>query len=405
LVDKEKKKEKSKDSISIDLIDTLSKFQELELEDVELDLGELELWIQPGAGKVAVASKIESKGKPTRILDAKFENPIMAYTGKILKVKLGATKSEGGSRSKSLTIGGETTLPFYSFESEMPHHPVISFDVFDTKIPLAKPVKKEVEEVLEDPPEWAKLSVDKFGAEMVNLHLISIDPLIKDTKPRDAARTVENVLQAVDVPIAVGGCGDPEKDLEVFNKVAEVAEGERILINSVTLDMDVEKMAEIIKDHEHVVIAFTSMNLEDAKELNRKLFSFLPRDQVIIDTTTAALGYGLDYAFTIMERARIAGLMGDAQLQNPLSSGTTNAWAAREAWMKIDPKWGPRELRGPIWETVTALTLMLAGVDYFMMMHPSAVKTAKEVINKLTGHAEIPNAKSATDWVTMKIEV
>ena len=399
----EKEKRKSEDGIIIDLLNTLNKFEELELEDVELEVGELELWIQPGAGKVTVIPRIEPEEKPTRMLEAEFKPPIMTYQGKILEVKLGATKKEGGSRSKSLVIGGETTLPFYNFESKMIHKPVISFDVFDTKISLAKPVKKEVEDVLEDPSAWAKLSVDKFGAEMVNLHLISIDPLIKDTKPKDAAKTVENVLQAVDVPIAVGGCGDPEKDLKVFKKIAEVAEGENILINSVTLDMDVEKMADIVNDHGHTIIAFTSMDLEDAKELNRKLFSFLPRNKVVIDTTTAALGYGLDYAFTVMERSRIAGLMGDAQLQNPLSSGTTNAWAAREAWMKMDPKWGPRELRGPIWETVTALTLLLAGVDYFMMMHPSAVKTVKNVIEKLTRHSKIPKPEIASNWVTKKI--
>jgi len=96
-------------------------------------------------------------------------------------------------------------------------------------------------------------------------------------------------------------------------------------------------------------------------------------------------------------------LLGDQELQHPLSSGTTNAWAAREAWMKMAPEWGPRELRGPIWETVTALTLLLAGVDVFMMMHPAAVKTVKDVINRLTTGAARGKPEQITDWVTMKI--
>jgi len=230
---------------------------------------------------------------------------------------------------------------------------------------------------------------------------VSIDPLIRDTSPREAAKTVEEVLQAVDVPIAVGGCGDPEKDLKVFEKVAEVTEGERILFNSVTLDMDIKKTAEIIKKYGHVVIAFTSMDMALARELNRKLYEFLPKDRIVIDTTTAALGYGLDYAFTIMERTRQAALMGDPELQHPMSSGTTNAWAAREAWMKM-PEWGPRELRGPIWETVTALSLLLVGVDYFMMMHPAAVKTVKDVIKNLTRGGDADPVRIA-DWVTIKV--
>ena len=93
--------------------------------------------------------------------------------------------------------------------------------------------------------------------------------------------------------------------------------------------------------------------------------------------------------------------MGDEQLQNPLSSGTTNAWAAREAWMKMPPEWGPRELRGPIWETVTALTLMLAGVNYFMMMHPSAVKTVRETVENLTNTTEIFDTENYGNWISM----
>jgi acetyl-CoA decarbonylase/synthase complex subunit delta len=278
--------------------------------------------------------------------------------------------------------------------------PVISLDVFDTKIPLAKPVKMHFSEVLEDPTAWAKLAVEKFGAEMINLHLVSIDPMVKDTPPAEASKTVENVLQAVKVPVAIGGCGDAQKDLDVFTKVAEMAKGERLLFNSVTLDMDIKKMAKAVKDNGHATIAFTPMDMNKARELNRKLFELLPREQIVIDTTTAALGYGLDYAFTTMERTRLAGLMGDPELVQPMASGTTNAWAAREAWMKMPPEWGPTELRGPIWETVTALTLLLAGVDYFMMMHPAAVKTVKDTIHNLaSGKKSAPNQY---DWVRLR---
>ncbi|NIM46257.1 MAG: CO dehydrogenase/acetyl-CoA synthase subunit delta, partial [Nitrososphaeria archaeon] len=73
------------------------------------------------------------------------------------------------------------------------------------------------------------------------------------------------VLQAVDVPLAIGGCGDPEKDLKVFSKAAEVSEGERILINSVTLDMDVKQTAELVNKHGHTVIAFTPMDMDKAR--------------------------------------------------------------------------------------------------------------------------------------------
>lgn len=378
---------------------------EVELEGVEIEADELELEpimqaIIPQIPKPVEAVKPAVRPLPERLLEAEFTPPVTEYPGRIVEVKIGATKSEGGTRGRSVVLGGEIVPAFYTFDGLNPNPPVVSLDVFDMEIPLARAVKIEVKDVLNDPAEWAKKAVQKFGAEVVNLHLVSIDPLLKDTPPSEAAKTVENVLQAVDVPICVGGCGDPLKDVKVFEKVCEVAEGERILINSVTLDMDFKRVAEAVKRHGHAVIAFTSMSMDNARELNRKLYEVLPKEDIVIDTTTAALGYGLDYAFTIMERTRLAALMGDKELQHPMSSGTTNAWAAREAWMKLDEsKWGPRELRGPIWEVVTALTLLLTGVDYFMMMHPLAVKTVKQVIERFTSGGVFDSEKYLA-WVS-----
>jgi acetyl-CoA decarbonylase/synthase complex subunit delta len=164
--------------------------------------------------------------------------------------------------------------------------------------------------------------------------------------------------------------------------------------------MDIEKSGKLIKDYDNTVIAFTSMDVNKARELNRKLYDYVDKNQILMDTTTAALGYGLDYAFTVMERSRLAALKGDPELNHPLSSGTTNAWAAREAWMKMGPEFDPRELRGPIWETITGQTLLLAGVDYFMMMHPAAVKALKEMIDNLMNGA---NPTEPTDWVSIKV--
>ncbi len=399
-----KKKENSDDLKN--LLDILARFQEIEFEDVEMEIGDLELWLQSGVaarGTLPKAAKTGAlKAKPKEILQAQFTPPIDEYPGQVVEVRLGATKKEGGSRGKSIVIGGEKAPAFYLFETPPPNPPVISLDVFDTKIPLAKPVKMHFEEVLGDPVGWAKLAVDKYSADMITLHLISIDPLLNDTSPKEAAKTVENVLQAVDVPMVIGGCGDAKKDLEVFEKVAEVGAGERFLLSSVTQDMDVERTCAAAKKYGHAVLSFTPMDLNQARQLNRRLYDFLSKEQIIMDTTTAALGYGLDYAFTIMERARLAALMGDPELQHPMSSGTTNAWAAREAWKNLDPQWGPREFRGPIWETTTALTLLLAGVDLFMMMHPAAVKTLRDLIKELTS-GKSGSAERIANWVTAKL--
>jgi len=400
------KKKKNTLPIGLDILEALAKFQQVEFEDVELVFDELELRFSPGMmmappTMAAPPGVMPARVRPSSLLEAEVNIPIEEYPGSIVEVRLGATKAEGGSRSRSIVIGGETAPAFYNYQALPPHKPVIAMDVFDwAKIPLAKAVKMHFREVVGDPGEWAKLCVEKFDAEMINLHLVAIDPLIEDASSKDALKAVEDVLQAVDVPVAVGGCGDPQKDHAVFKTIAEATEGERILFNSVTLDMDIEATARFIKDHGHTIIAFTSMDVNKARELNRKLYDFLPKEDIVMDTTTAALGYGLDYAFTVMERCRLAALKGDPELNHPISSGSTNAWAAREAWMKMGPEWAPRELRGPIWETITAQTLLLTGVDYFMMMHPAAVQAIRTMIDGLMS-GKTPS--ETPDWVSLKL--
>jgi len=399
----DKKDEDSGIKLSKDLLDALAKFQEIELEDFELIAPELELIWEPGvAGQMMPKLKIPGlMAKPTALLQSTFVPPIQTYLGKIAEVKLGATRSEGGSRGKSVIVGGETSPAFYNFERPITHTPIITLDVFDMEVPLPKAVKMHVKEVVGDPAAWAKLAVEKFGADMVTVHLISIDPLLKDATPKQAVQTIENVLQAVDIPLVIGGCGDAVKDADVFQAICEAFPNERFLISSITRDMDVERCAKFVKKNGHVALSFTPMDLNLARELNRRLYDFLGKEDIVMDLTTAALGYGLDYAFTNMERARLAGLMGDAELAHPMSSGTTNAWAAREAWLKMAAEWEPRELRGPLWEVTTALTLLLAGVDLFMMMHPAAVKTLKDVTNKLVSGSKADATKFA-NWVSVK---
>ena len=433
--------------ISEELLERLAKFQEIELDDVVIEIDELEIGIGSSGGSgmnPAVMGRMayefglirdstnrmaqlfggggipqmgypmpqmqpQAVGKPapvikqlpTQLIPASTSIPKGDYVGEVVEVRLGATKSEGGTRGSSYVIGGQKTPPYYNFELAPKHRPVIAMDVFDwPKISLAKAVKMHFAEVRDDVGEWARLCVDKFGAEMINVHLLTIDPLIEDASPKAAVKTVEEVLQAVDVPLSIGGCGDPQKDYAVFKAISEEIEGENLLINSVTLDMPIEKSAKLIRDHNNTVVAFTSMDVNKARELNRKLYDFVPKNQILMDTTTAALGYGLDYAFTVMERCRLAALKGDPELNHPMSSGTTNAWAAREAWMKMGPEYDPRELRGPIWETITGQTLLLAGVDYFMMMHPAAVNALKEMIDRLM-KGEKPT--EPTDWISIKV--
>lgn len=377
------------------LRDMLEKVEELELENVDMIAGELE-FVLPA---VSAVKRVAVERAEYRDLD--FEIPLEDFPGQIGEVELGATKANGGTRKNVIKVGGEKTMPFYHFEARNPHKPVIAYDVFDTKINLAGPVRKHFEDVLEDPAEWAKRCVKKYDADMVTIHLISTDPAIKGTSAREAAKTVEDILQAVKVPIIIGGSGNPDKDPEVLEKAAEVAEGERCIINSASMNLDYKRVAKACLDHGHVVLSWTQLDINDQKTLNKHLLELgIKREDMIMDPTTAALGYGLEYSFSIMERIRLAALKGDKDLQMPISSGTTNAWGAREAWMKT-PEWGDREKRGPLWEAVTALTLCLAGSDLFMMMNPTAVQLFEDTVESLCGFREV-EPLDVKDWIGMR---
>jgi acetyl-CoA decarbonylase/synthase complex subunit delta len=444
----EKKKEKNEITLTADdpelgilgpLEAIFGKFAELELEDMTIDVDELEVTVPPGGGagmssqarqflaqnafavqqfaqqmlsalgmqmqNPQVQSAVPTPGipsptRPTKLLKARFKAPLTEYVGQIREITLGATKAQGGSRSKTITVGGHTAPAWNLFQAAAKHPPVIAGDVFDMRIKLAKVVRMHYDDVMDDPVDWARLVIDKFDADFITYHMISTDPLLKDTSTKDAMKGFENVLQNVKVPIIVGGSGDPAKDAEILSAAAEVAEGERVLLASATVDMW-EPVAKAAKAHDQLVLSWTSIDINQQKELNRRLLDYISTDQIIIDPTTAALGYGAEYSFTIMERMRLAGLLGDSELQFPLSSGTTNAWAAREAWMK-KPELGPRELRGPIWESTTALMFLLAGVDVFMMMHPAAIRTVHDLISWLSTRID-RKREDFVDWTHLAL--
>lgn len=390
------------------ILEMLKGVHQVELENFTMDIGDLDLFIPTGSFSPGLhpGMPIPGKVKPQSLIPELFVPVPVTYPAKIREVTLGATKGEGGSRGKAMTIGGATTPAYSDFTRPLLHPPAISLDVFDMEVQLPKVLKENVRDVMGDPAEWARMNVKKFGADIVTVHLTSTDPLFRNTTPREAAKTVEDVLQAVDVPLIIGGCGDPKKDAAVFCEIAEMADGERLLLNSVTLEMAEAKtlasVATAARDHGHLVLAFTGLELNSAKELNRRLYEYLPPERIVMDLTTVALGYGLEYSFSIHERARYAALMGDTELQHPVISASTNAWGAREAWMQMAPEYGSRELRGPIWETINALTLLLAGIDIYMMMHPAAVLTIRDVISRL-GTTGKGNADEIHDWVSVRV--
>ena len=139
--------------------------------------------------------------------------------------------------------------------------------------------------------------------------------------------------------------------------------------------------------HKHTVISQSPLDINISKQLNILINEMgLPLDRIIIDPSIGGLGYGIEYAYSIGERARIGGLQGDKMLAMP-TIGTVGfeAWKAKEANVGIDefPGWGEQEERGILWEAVTAATLLQSGLDILVMRHPEAIKLVKKNIEDL----------------------
>ena len=79
-----------------------------------------------------------------------FQIPRNSYSGKINELKLGTGDSQ-------VLVGGETALPFYTFEGENPNKPIVAMEVYDEKpSEWPKTVAKYFEDVFDDPIKWAK---------------------------------------------------------------------------------------------------------------------------------------------------------------------------------------------------------------------------------------------------------
>lgn len=378
------------------LLKLLEKTDYIEINNFRMDFDELELQLAPAMQRVikqAVQQQNAVKKVQEQMEALEFVFPVQNYPGEIAEVQLGA-----GTR-KPVLMGGQKAL--YRFEEPQPNPPVVTFDVFDIPMPgLPRPIREHFSEVMDHPGDWAKKAVKEFGANMVTIHLIGTGPKVQDKTPREAAQDIEEVLQAVDVPLVIGASGDPQKDPIVLEAAAAAAEGERCLLASANLDLDYKRVAKAAVDYNHAVLSWAITDVNMQKTLNKYLMKegLTPND-IVMDPTTCALGYGIEFSVDVITRTRLSALKGDTDLQMPMSSGTTNAWGSREAWMRKE-EWGPTDYRGPIWEIFTGLTLMLCGVDIFMMLHPLSVQLLSEIGSTFTKNYLTTDVPDISRWIT-----
>jgi acetyl-CoA decarbonylase/synthase complex subunit delta len=129
------------------------------------------------------------------------------------------------------------------------------------------------------------------------------------------------------------------------------------------------------------------MDVNLSKQLNILIKDMgMPMERIVMDPTTGALGYGIEYGYSVMERLRLAALQGDGMTQQPmLVTPGEEAWRTKEARAGdgVPGEWGDWAERAINWETLTASTLIESGADIVVLRHPESVKRIQAMIEGL----------------------
>ncbi|MHC4113718.1 MAG: acetyl-CoA decarbonylase/synthase complex subunit delta [Planctomycetota bacterium] len=305
-----------------------------------------------------------------------------SFVGSVNRITLGVAKDNGGTRTSTVTVGGARNVVYSGSIEGAGEKPVIVMDVLDAapqdwSDTLTEPYK----DVLDSPADWAKKCVEEFGAEMICIKFDGIHPDKDDKDASHAVKVTHDVLTAVGVPLILWGCGNNEKDNEVMPKVSEAAKGENCLLGIVEEDNYKSLTAVALADNHHLITG-APLDINIVKQVNILVTDMgFPLEKIVTFQATGALGYGVEYAYSIQERQRLAALGGDKIMAMPaICDVGYESWRAKEAKLIDRPQWGDVKDRGPMWEAATAICLLQAGADIIRMRHPKAVATVKNFI-------------------------
>jgi len=315
-----------------------------------------------------------------------IEIPKDKWSGSVKEVTIGATPDQGGTRTSTVTLGGQTTMPFMQFEGEIPNRPVVALEIRDRRPDDWSTLLIQTwEDVIDDPASWAK-SAEDAGAELIQLTISPTDVDGNPTTPEAGVNAVKSVLNETGLPLIVFGPGQAELDNTLLVAIAEATKGERLVIG-ICEDKNYRTIVATAMANGHLVNARSPMDVNLAKQLNILVNDMgMPMDRILMDPTTGALGYGIEYGYSAMERLRLAALQGDAMTQLPmLVTPGFEAWKTKESKVGegVPDSWGDWMERAINWETMTAVTLLESGADILVLRHPDSVKRVKTAIQEL----------------------
>ena len=311
-----------------------------------------------------------------------FNPKKQAYNASINAVTLGVGE-------KSIVVGGENVLPFYTFDAPIANSPKIALEISDKGVSsLQMPGMKAAFEGCATVADMAKKAEGIEGVSAVCLHFESADPNGENKSVEDCVAIAKEVAEATALPIIIMGCKNIEKDAEIFNKCSEALQGKNIVVLSAREEDYKTVGASAGMAYNQKVGAESAVDINLAKQLNVLLSQLgVPAQSILMNLGSSCAGYGYEYLSSTLDRVKAAALaQNDAQLQMPIVTPvSTETWNVKEAMLSEDeaPEWGSVEERGIEMEITTAAACLTSGSDVVIMKHPAAIKTIAQFIDSL----------------------
>lgn len=295
------------------------------------------------------------------------------YSNAINVVQIGSANF-----GSTLKVGGETALPFLFKEGEMPNIPVVAIEVMDCD-PVEWPehIKDIYGADINDPVKWAVTALEKSRAKILCVRLQSVHPDWGNKKSDYSIAVLKKIADAVKVPLVVIGSGDDEKDNDLLPKASSLLNGRNCLFGVASQENYKTLTATCLADG-HSIIAESPIDINMAKQINILISDMgIDPKRIVMHPTTTSLGYGMEYVYSIMERARLAAFMGDKMLSMPFI-----LFVGQEVWKVKEAKESGQQ--GINWEIATSVAMLQAGADILVVRHPDSAKAIAEYIEKVS---------------------
>lgn len=278
-----------------------------------------------------------------------------------------------------IEIGGDCSVPFMQESNNLSKAAIaIEIPLFQDKN-QNKIVQKAWGESAKDFKTLFK-AAENTGADIICIELNFDDKRI-ETELEKALKTVKSVLQYTTKPLIIKGSGTKDFDNIVLPKFAKKLKKEVII--AFAEDDNYEAIIPPVIENNHILVLRSPIDINLAKELSILSIEMgLKKDRILIDSEMGALGYGFDYAYSIIEKIREAAFAGDKMLNMPIITfvGDETFKTKETKTDNFPDSWGKLEQRAVMWEIATASAMISAGANIVVLSHPDSIKTLKETL-------------------------